>query len=50
MDQITENIDVNRKFIQMIETAIKPKYDKKLDELFSRLQKDIDRKYLKKTS
>ena len=49
MDQLCEPIDVNRKFIKLIETTIQPKYEKALNELFQQLKQDIDKKYLKKT-
>ena len=50
MDQLCEPIDVNRKFIKLIETTIQPKYEKALNELFQQLKQDIDKKYLKKIS
>ena len=50
MDQLCEPIDVNRKFIKLIETTIQPKYEKALNELFQQLKQEIDKKYLKKTS
>ena len=50
MDQLYEPIDVNRKFIKLMETTIQPKYEKALNELFQQLKQDIDKKYLKKTS
>jgi hypothetical protein len=50
MDQLCEPIDVNRKFIKLMETTIQPKYEKALNELFQQLKQDIDKKYLKKTS
>jgi len=45
MDQLCEPIEVNRKFIKMIETSIKPQYEKQLNDIFSLLKKDIDEKY-----
>ena len=48
MDQLCEPIEVNRKFIKMIEEKIKPEYDKVLEELYKRLKEDIDTKTLKK--
>jgi len=45
MDQLCEPIEVNRKFIKMIEEVIKPQYDKQVKDIFSLLQKDIDKKY-----
>jgi hypothetical protein len=50
MDQLCEPINVNRKFIKLMETTIQPKYEKALNELFQQLKQDIDKKYLKKTS
>ncbi len=46
MDQLCEPIDVNRKFIKLIETTIQPKYEKALNELFQQLKQEIDKKYL----
>ena len=47
MDQLCEPIDVNKRFIKMIETTIQPEYEKVLQELFVKLKKDIDKiKYL----
>jgi hypothetical protein len=46
MDQLTEPIEVNRKFIKLMETTIQPKYEKALDELFQQLKQEIDKKYL----
>ena len=42
MDQLTEPIEVNRKFIKLLEQTIKPAYDNILQELVEQLQKDID--------
>lgn len=50
MDQLCEPIDVNRKFIKLIETTIQPKYERALDKLFQQLKQEINKKYLKKTS
>jgi len=50
MDQLTEPIEVNRKFIKLMETTIQPKYEKALNELFKQLKQEIDKKYLKKIS
>ena len=50
MDQLCEPIDVNRKFIKLMETTIQPKYERALDKLFKQLKQDIDKKYSKKTS
>ena len=48
MDQLCEPIEVNRKFIKMIEEVIKPMYEKQVKDIFSLLKKDIDDKILKK--
>ena len=48
MDQLCEPIEVNRRFIKMIETIIKPQYEKQIKDIFSLLKKDIDDKILKK--
>ena len=45
MDQLCEPIEVNRKFIKMIETIIKPQYEIQLNDIFSLLKQDIDEKY-----
>ena len=56
MDQLCEPIEVNRKFIKLLETQIKPKYDQVFHELLTKLKEDIDHTYvsnnkiLKKTS
>ena len=47
MDQLCEPIEVNRKFIKIIEEVIKPQYEKDLKDIFSLLKKDIDEKYIK---
>ena len=49
MDQLCEPIEVNRRFIKILETIIKPQYEKQLNDIFSLLQKDIDTKYKIKT-
>ncbi len=46
MDQLTEPLEVNRKFIKLMETTIQPKYEKALNELFQQLKQEIDKKYL----
>jgi len=46
MDQLTEPIEVNRKFIKLMETTIQPKYEKTLNELFKQLKQEINKKYL----
>ncbi len=43
MDQLCEPLEVNRKFIKMIEEKIKPEYDKVLQELWEQLKVDIDK-------
>lgn len=50
MDQLCEPIEVNRKFIKLMETTIQPKYERALNELFIKLKQEIDKKYLKKSS
>ncbi len=50
MDQLSEPLEINRKFIKMIEQDIQPKYDKKLNELWKLVKHELDKKYLKKTS
>ena len=45
MDQLCEPIEVNRKFIKMIEEVIKPQYEKQVNDIFSLLKKEIDEKY-----
>ena len=45
MDQLCEPIEVNRRFIKMIETIIKPQYEIQLNDIFSLLKQDIDEKY-----
>ena len=46
MDQLCEPIEVNRRFIKMIEEVIKPQYNKQVNDIFSLLKKDIDEYYL----
>jgi hypothetical protein len=46
MDQLCEPIEVNRRFIKMIEEVIQPQYNKQLNDIFSLLKKDIDNKYV----
>jgi hypothetical protein len=48
MEQLCEPIEVNRKFMKMIEEKIKPTYHKILIEIWNELKKDIDKKILKK--
>jgi len=45
MDQLCEPIEVNRRFIKMIDEVIKPQYEKQLNDIFSLLKQDIDEKY-----
>ena len=45
MEQLCEPLEVNRKFIKLIETVIEPHYNKQLNDIFSLLKKDIDDKY-----
>ena len=45
MDQLCEPLEVNRKFIKMIEEKIKPEYDKVLQEIWELLKEDIDKTY-----
>ena len=45
MDQLCEPIEVNRRFIKMIDEVIKPQYEKQLNDIFSLLKQDIDDKY-----
>ena len=45
MDQLCEPIEVNRRFIRMIDEVIKSQYDKQLNDIFSLLKQDIDEKY-----
>tara|TARA_B100000780_G_scaffold164359_1_gene114915 strand:+ start:568 stop:756 length:189 start_codon:yes stop_codon:yes gene_type:complete len=45
MDQLCEPLEVNRKFIKMIEETIKPEYDKVLQEIWKQLKEDIDKTY-----
>ena len=48
MDQLGKPIEVNRKFIKMIEEVIKPQYEKQVKDIFSLLKKEIDEKYVVK--
>ena len=45
MDQLCEPIEVNRRFIKMIDEVIKPQYEKQLNDIFSLLKQDLDDKY-----
>jgi hypothetical protein len=42
MDPLCEPIEVNRKFIKMIEEVIQPEYKRVLQEIFDLLKQDID--------
>jgi hypothetical protein len=42
MDQLCEPVEVNRRFLKMIEEKIIPEYEKVLAEIFERLKEDID--------
>lgn len=44
MDQLGEPIEVNRKFIKMIDEVIKPEYERVLQGIFELLKQDIDTK------
>jgi|TARA_B100000035_G_scaffold217456_1_gene186450 hypothetical protein len=44
MDYLCETIEVNRKFMKLLNEDILPKYEIILQELFSTLQQDIDTK------
>ena len=48
MDQLCEPIEVNRKFIKMIEEKIQPEYERMVQEILQQLKKDIDDNILKK--
>jgi hypothetical protein len=50
MEQLTEPIEINRKFIKLMETTIQPKYEKALDKLFQQIKQEINKKYLKNIS
>ena len=41
MDQLCEPLEVNRKFIKMIEEKIKPEYDKVLQEIWEQLKEEV---------
>ena len=45
MDQLCEPLEVNRKFIKLIEEVIERHYKKQLNDIFSLLKQDIDDKY-----
>ena len=44
MDQLCEPLEVNRKFIKMIEEVIQPEYERVLKDIFELLKQDIDLK------
>ena len=44
MDPLCEPIEVNRKFIKMIEEVIQPEYERVLQDIFDLLKQDIDLK------
>ena len=44
MDQLCEPLEVNRKFIKMIEEVIQPEYERVLQEIWKQLKEDIDLK------
>ena len=44
MDQLCEPLEVNRKFIKMIDEVIQPEYEKVLQDIFDLLKQDIDLK------
>ena len=44
MDQLCEPLEVNRKFIKMIDEVIQPEYEKVLQDIFELLKQDIDLK------
>jgi len=45
MDQLCEPIEVNRRFIKMIETIIQPQYETQVNDIFSLLKEEINDKY-----
>jgi predicted regulator of amino acid metabolism with ACT domain len=44
MDQLCEPLEVNRKFIKMIDEVIQPEYERVLQDIFDLLKQDIDLK------
>ena len=44
MDQLCEPLEVNRKFIKMIEEVIQPEYERVLKDIFDLLKQDIELK------
>ena len=45
MEQLGEPLDINRRFIKLIEEVIEPQYNKSLNDIFEQLTKEIDEKY-----
>ena len=45
MEELGEPIDINRKFLKLIEEVIEPAYNKSLHDIFEQLQNEIDIKY-----
>jgi len=43
MDQLCEPLEVNRKFIKMIEEVIQPEYERVLQEIWKLLKENIDK-------
>ena len=44
MDPLCEPLEVNRKFIKMIDEVIQPEYERVLQDIFDLLKQDIDMK------
>jgi len=45
MEQLGEPLDINRRFIKLMEEVIEPAYNKTLQDIFEQLTKEIDEKY-----
>jgi len=45
MEQLCEPIDINRRFLKLIEEVIEPQYNKVLNDIFEKLKEEIDEKY-----
>ena len=45
MEQLGEPLDINRRFIKLIEEVIEPVYNKSLNDIFEQLKKEIEDKY-----
>jgi len=45
MEELGEPIDINRKFLKLIEEVIEPAYNKSLHDIFEQLKNEIDTKY-----